>query len=909
MATKHSVLDALATAGFDSKQLKQSAARKVVWSRDASHFQIQPGSTLRAKNVTEVSKILAAATATQTPVTFRSGGSSLSGQTLGRGLVVDTRSGFQKILEIEEGSIKAEPGVTLSRLNGHLLKHEQKVGPDPASLVASTLGGAVSNNSSGMTCGVEFNSYATITSAEIVFADGQVFNTDQPNGEAVLRSIKPELVSVLEQKRDQIRTNEASVKKIRELFSLKNTMGYSLNAFLDYDSPLDILTHLLVGSEGTLAFLGEVGLRTLPVKALKATSLLIFESLDQANDSLLAIIDHKPAAIELMDRTSLAALDGQGLLAADIQARLSPNAAAVLVEFEADSEAELEKSSSTFLAAFRGAIVFGGVTEPALRNQLWSMRKNLYAIVAKARPQGTTALLEDVAVPPKHLTEACKQLRALCEKHGYGTPVIFGHVRDGNIHFMVSDDFSNPLRIKAFESFTEDMVALVLGFEGNLKAEHGTGRAMAPFVEAQFGQELYEVIKDVKQAFDPAGILNPGVILPASATEYLENLKTVAQVDEIIDSCVECGYCESSCPSAGLTLTPRERIVAYRELENQSPANRKALAKDLHYQADQTCATDGMCAVNCPVGINTGTFVKEIRAKNQDGLGDAVGQVMQANWGLIARVAGLGLKAANKVPALAKNAAKLLALFAPRGTTPKWDRHIVGNGFRRKKLHRETSGGYAYLPSCMNEMFGDSAIPEILELAKKHQVAVSVPKASADFCCGTPFSSKGLKKAYEKQKQQNQTLFDSLSGKQLVIDGSSCHQTLASQSQEPVMEISEFVAKELLEIPVKMKHQMIVLHPTCSGVETGTNKAMETIANHIAEEVVIPVNWKCCGFAGDRGLLVPELTANATRMEAAEALDAKGLLVSNNQPCQVGLAGATGQPYISILEAWLRSVR
>lgn len=909
MAIKHSVLDALATAGFDSKQLKQSPARRVVWSRDASHFQIQPGSTLRAKNVNEVSKILAAATATQTPVTFRSGGSSLSGQTLGRGLVVDTRSGFQKVLEIEEGSIKAEPGVTLSRLNGHLLKHQQKVGPDPASLVASTLGGAVSNNSSGMTCGVEFNSYATITSAEIVFADGQVFNTDQPNADAALKALKPELVSVLEQERDQIRANKTSVEKIRQLFSLKNTMGYSLNAFLDYDSPVDILTHLLVGSEGTLAFLGEVGLRTLPVKALKATNLLIFESLDQANDSLLAIIDHKPAAIELMDRTSLAALDGQGLLVAEIQARLSPNAAAVLVEFEADSEVDLEKSSTAFQAAFTEATVFGGVREPALRNQLWSMRKNLYAIVAKARPQGTTALLEDVAVPPKHLTEACKSLRALCEKHGYGTPVIFGHVRDGNIHFMVSDDFSKAPRIKAFEEFTNEMVDLVLSFGGNLKAEHGTGRAMAPFVEAQFGVELYEVIKDIKKAFDPLNILNPGVIVPASATEYLENLKSVTQVDEIVDSCVECGYCESSCPSAGLTLTPRERIVAYRELENQSPADRKALAKDLHYQADQTCATDGMCAVNCPVGINTGTFVKEIRAKNQAGFGDAVGQVVQANWGFIARAAGLGLRLANKVPALAKNAANLLALFAPTGITPKWDRHVVGNGFRRSKLRQEAEAGYAYLPSCMNEMFGDSAIPEILQIAKQHEVLVTVPKQSADFCCGTPFSSKGLKKAYEKQMKQNQTLFGSLGQKQLVIDGSSCHQTLASQSQAPVMEISEFVAKELLQIPVKMKHNKIVLHPTCSGVETGTNKAMETIANHIAEEVVIPVDWKCCGFAGDRGLLVPELTANATRAEAAEALDANGLLVSNNQPCQIGLAGATGQPYVSILEAWLRSVR
>ena len=261
------------------------------------------------------------------------------------------------------------------------------------------------------------------------------------------------------------------------------------------------------------------------------------------------------------------------------------------------------------------------------------------------------------------------------------------------------------------------------------------------------------------------------------------------------------------------------------------------------------------------------------------------------------------------MPAVAANAANLLALFAPRGTTPKWDKHIVGNGFRRNKLSQVAEAGYAYLPSCMNEMFGDSAIPEILEIATKHAVPVSVPQQISDFCCGTPFSSKGLKKAYDKQKQQNQILFDSLSGKQLVIDGSSCHQTLASQSQAPVMEISEFLVKELLQIPVKMKHPRIVLHPTCSGVEAGTNQAMETIARHIAEDVVIPIDWKCCGFAGDRGLLIPELTANATKFEAIEALGASGLMVSNNQPCQLGLAGATGKPCISILEAWLRSVR
>ena len=907
--SRHSVLDQLARGGFNSKQLRQSATRRLVWSRDASHFHIQPESTLRARNIDDISVILAAANQTKTPVTFRSGGSSLSGQTLGTGLIVDTRSGFQSIIDIQENQVTAQPGVTLSRLNGHLLRTGKKIGPDPASLVASTLGGAVSNNSSGMTCGTSFNSYATILSAQIVFADGQVLDTAGSDALERFRAIKPELVELLEAKRDQIRSDSAMVAKLKRLFSLKNTMGYSLNAFVDYKNPVDILTHLMVGSEGTLGFLGEITMALVPLKKLKSTTLLLFPSLDTANDSLMNIIGHTPAAIELMDRTSLAALEGEGLVPTELSTRLTEGSAAVLVEFESDHQSELDHSVGEFTTEFREAVVFGGVSEPALRNQLWALRKNLYAIVAKARPQGTTALLEDVAVPPEKLTEACAALAKICELHGYGSPVIFGHVRDGNIHFMISDDFSTPERIQAFEGFTIDMVDLVLGLGGNLKAEHGTGRAMASFVEAQFGAELTQIIREIKQGFDPSGILNPGVIIPASDTNYLENFKTVNLVDDIVDSCVECGYCESSCPSQGLTLTPRERIVAFRELSRQTPKVKKELAKELHYQADQTCATDGMCAINCPVGINTGTFIKEIRAKNQSGLSEGVGLAMQALWGPIVSMVGRGLKVANRVPTLARRAANVLASITPRGATPKWDKHVVGQGFSRKGLESDSPGAFSYLPSCMNEIFGDPAIPEILSIAGRNGIGVSVPSNLNQFCCGTPFSSKGLTRAYRKQVAHNAERVRSVQGTQLIIDGSSCHQTLSGQSEHSVLEFSEFIVAELLGVPVRNKHARIILHPTCSGVATGSNMAMETLARHIATEVVIPVDWKCCGFAGDRGLLVPELTQNATTLEAREVENIDGLWVSNNQPCQVGMSGATQRTYVSISEAWLRSVR
>ncbi|MGA1171831.1 MAG: FAD-binding oxidoreductase, partial [Aquiluna sp.] len=269
----------LEAEGLAAERDTESLTRRMVWSRDASHFRIVPGATHRAVDLESVSKLLAIANKSGYPVTFRSGGSSLSGQTVGHGIVVDTRSGFQSLVSIGEDSITAQPGVTLARLNGHLSRRGRKVGPDPASMVASTLGGAVSNNSSGMTCGTQLNSYRTIRSAKISFADGQVLDTAAVDADSQLEAMRPDIYHLLLKKRDELRSNKDHQRKIRQLFALKNTMGYSLNAFLDFDSPVEILLRLLVGSEGTLAFLGEVELATVETLPFRSANLLLFEDL------------------------------------------------------------------------------------------------------------------------------------------------------------------------------------------------------------------------------------------------------------------------------------------------------------------------------------------------------------------------------------------------------------------------------------------------------------------------------------------------------------------------------------------------------------------------------------------------------------------------------------------------------
>ena len=894
-------------AGLFSGTFDDSDLRRAVWSRDASHYRIVPEGTARVSTLRDVADILAAANRRGLGVTFRSGGSSLSGQTLGEGLVVDVRTGFQRILSIGSDRVKVEPGVSISRVNGHLLKSGQKVGPDPASMIVSTIGGAVANNSSGMTCGVERNSYATILAATVVLADGFILDSSLPDAEQTLRQARPELVAGIIEIKDRLRANDASVSELRRQFSLKNTMGYNLQAFLDYDSPVEILVHLMVGSQGTLGFLGDVELETVPVLPHISTTLLVFETLEQASASIDHMTKFGATAIELLDSNSLGALHAEGLLAEILIPYVDEKSVVFLVDFEAQTQGVLATLSGTFAAEFSSQVLASNAQGDE-RAVLWKARKNVYAVVAKNRAPGTTALLEDVVVPTSKLVTLCVQIKTLCEDFGYHKPVFFGHVRDGNLHFMISDDFSTPAATAKLGDFTDEMANIVLALGGNLKAEHGAGRAMAPFVQRQFGETLFAVMREVKDLLDPRGILNPGVIFPVHDRSHLDHIKNVSKAHDIVDSCVECGFCETSCPSAGLTLTPRERIVALRERGGEVDSHSGKLTSQEAYEIDLTCAVDGMCAVNCPVGINTGSLVKDLRARSVTPSSEKVSLAAERNWRLVLKAGRVGLKIAGLVPRLSRIVTKGARFVLPRGSFPLYDSAVPGNGYSRSTLSNNGSD-MVFLPSCMNSLFGDRELKDFLSIARDHGHSLEVPKGIESFCCGTPFSSKGFGEASKRRSDRNSDLFERHRGKTLIIDGSSCHQTLLAGSPRPTLELTQFIAENLADVPVQRKHDRIVLHPTCSGEKTGSNQAMRTLAERIATEVIVPVDWKCCGFAGDRGLLVPELTANATRIETEEMAGVSGVRVSNNQPCQIAMTQSSGVDYRSIVSAWLEAVR
>ena len=607
---------------------------------DASHYLLTPGALVRAGSTSDVAAAMAAAKRHRVAVNFRSGGTSLSGQGSTVGVMVDTRRSFRGIEVLDGGrKVRVQPGATIVAVNSVLARYGRKLGPDPASSVACTFGGVLADNSSGMSCGTVANSYRTLDSMVFVLASGTVIDTSDPQYEDKLAHDEPELVETLMALRDQCH-EQSRADEIAFQFSRKNTMGYGLNAFLDYDTPAQILSHLMIGSEGTLGFISSAVMNTVKIMPNLATALLHFPTLDAATKALPALVESGVTVTELMDSSSLRLCRDDPANGHIIPPAPGSGDAALLVEYHCPDQQSRDEAVKAGNSVISGLNLVNEPTftdDPAVRGPIWTLRNGLYAKVAGTRQSGQTALLEDIAVPIEALAGVCGDLQQLFGEHNYPESIIFGHAKDGNIHFLVVEDFRNKTGLDRYEKFTEDMVSLVLDTHGTLKAEHGTGRIMAPFAARQYGPDLYRIMRQIKESVDPTGVLNRGTIITDDPRLHLKEVKLTPTVQEEVDRCVECGYCEPVCPSRDLTLTPRQRIVIQRAIAQAQADGDEELATDLEehatYSVVQTCAVDGMCQTNCPLHINTGDLVRRLRADHNPAAWQATWDLAAKGWG------------------------------------------------------------------------------------------------------------------------------------------------------------------------------------------------------------------------------------------------------------------------------------
>lgn len=909
--------------------------RLLAYGTDASFYRLIPQLGVRPDSEEELMGVLAECRRRYLPVTFRTAGTSLSGQAVTDSVLVQLNQGWRDYRILDAGrAIRLQPGIIGARANQLLAPYGRKIGPDPASINSCMIGGIAANNASGMCCGTAQNSYRTLRDIRVILADGTLLDTADADSRTSFRVSHGELLEALETLGRETRSNAPLAERIRHKYRLKNTTGYALNSLVDFEDGFDILAHLMIGSEGTLGFISAITYDTVPDAPLKTAALAFFPDMATACRATLALKSAPVSAVELMDRAALRSVEGSPGMLGRLKT-LPAAATALLIDVRAEDEATLAQRMSATHAALEGIKTLeplGFTRDPEEYARYWKVRKGLFPAVGAVRDVGTTVIIEDVAFPIECLEAGVAALTEAFRRHGYEGAILFGHALEGNLHFVFPQGFETPAEIQRYAALMEDVATLVADeYGGSLKAEHGTGRNMTPYVEREWGAEAYALMWRIKALFDVDNVLNPDVVLSRDPEQHIHNLKPLPAADPIVDKCIECGFCEPVCPSRELTLTPRQRIVVQREMarleasDGQEDASRLATLRDAYqYQGIDTCAADGLCATQCPVGINTGDLVRGWRHRQVVERGGTA-RLVGRHFSGTTRIGRGALRLADTTHGVLGTSVMSTWTQGVRRLSgdrlPQWIPSLPAPAPVRilERRSGKTVGGkrdkVVYLPACATRVFGtsrgddgtDAVTRTTLALLEKAGYEVVIPAMIGHLCCGMAFQSRGyFDEADHKARELNrELLLASQNGRYPVLcDTSPCTLRMSERldARLTVKDPVAFAHDHLLpRLEITPKRARIALHITCSSTCMGLGDKFLALAEYCADEVVVPPEIACCGFAGDKGFMVPELNAAALR-GLADAVHGCEVGYSNSRTCEMGLSQHAGIPYRSILD-------
>ena len=930
-------------------EVRFDTVTRALYSTDASVYQIQPIGVVVVKSREDVIRAVNVCREFRCPLTMRGGGTSQAGQAIGEGLVVDTSKYFNRLLEVnvEARWARVEPGIVLDELNAALRAYSLRFAPDISTAGRATLGGMMANNSAGARSVLYGKTIDHVLEQHVVLSDGSVAWL-RPLGREALEAAAAGTTREAACYREVRRIVRECREEIGRRFPkvLRRVGGYNLDAFVCEDQPFN-LAKLMVGSEGTLGVVLEAKVALVPLPRAKAVLAIQFAELLEALAATPAILEHRPSAIEVMDRFILDHTKQSAALERLRRSFIEGDPGALLcVEFYADRAEDLPPRLDALerdLTAREFGYRYHRAVDPEAQSAIWSLREAALGLsMAMKGDAKSLSFVEDTAVPPEKLRDYIEKFLAMVRRHGTNAGV-YAHASVGCLHVRPVVNLKTDAGVHQFEAIASASADLVLEYGGALSGEHGDGLVRSPFMERMFGPVLYDAFRRIKRTFDPDNILNPGKIVdappltanlrygPAYRTAPAATFFDYADYGGMagaVEMCSGLGVCRkmlegTMCPSY---MATREEAHSTRGRANvlrlaiAGQLGESGLGDEGVREVLDLCLECRACKAECPVGVDVARFKSEFLADYWRRHGTplrarVLGHVHGlSKWG--SRLAPVSTIVARSAPARWVN--EKIAGIDRRRVPPAWASTTFAARRQAAKARKESTSGAGV--AIFNDTFTNYYNPAVGVAGVEVLETLGYQAALApNTCCGRPLISQGLLVEARHHAEINTDRLYPLAGngQSLVFFEPSClsaisedapsllrgeAQRRARQIAERSMLFEEFVETECAagraRLTLARGPARVILHGHCHQKSMGKVAPAKALLSRIPAATVVDLDAGCCGMAGSFGYVrehfdVSRAIGERRLLPAARNLAPDAVLVASGVSCRHQIADFT----------------